>query len=155
MEPSPTTPQQFSLASLRRRRAELRGAMNALERALAAPVADDPDHWADNVHAALGELASDFREHVEITEGDDGLYAELREIAPRLSDAVARLTEEHAEIQRLIDDVRQLDDEKEPGRNLDRVRERGTALLMRLVRHRQRGSDLVYDAYEVDIGGDT
>lgn len=155
MEPNRATPQQFSLASLRRRRAELRGAMNAFERALAAPVADDPDHWADSVHTALRELASDFREHVDITEGDDGLYAELRETAPRLSDAVARLAEEHIEIQRLIDDVQRLDDETGANRSLDRVRERGTVLLMRLVRHRQRGSDLVYDAYEVDIGGDT
>jgi hypothetical protein len=29
------------------------------------------------------------------------------------------------------------------------------ALLGLLVRHRQRGSDLVYEAYELDIGGET
>ncbi len=35
------------------------------------------------------------------------------------------------------------------------LRDLGTSLLGRLVRHRQRGSDLVYEAYEFDIGGDT
>lgn len=28
-----------------------------------------------------------------------------------------------------------------------------TTLIHRLVKHRQRGSDLIYEAYEVDIGG--
>jgi hypothetical protein len=36
-----------------------------------------------------------------------------------------------------------------------RVRELGTQLLATLSRHRQRGADLVYEAYQVDIGGDT
>jgi len=39
--------------------------------------------------------------------------------------------------------------------DVDRVRDLGTALLGRLVRHRQRGSDLVYEAYQFDIGGET
>jgi hypothetical protein len=38
---------------------------------------------------------------------------------------------------------------------VDDVREAATALLGRLVRHRQRGSDLVFEAYEFDIGGET
>jgi hypothetical protein len=39
--------------------------------------------------------------------------------------------------------------------DVDRVRDLGTALLGRLVRHRQRGADLVFEAYEFDIGGET
>ena len=39
--------------------------------------------------------------------------------------------------------------------DVDRVRELGPALLGRLVRHRQRGSDLMFDAYDYDIGGET
>ena len=38
--------------------------------------------------------------------------------------------------------------------DVDRVRALGTALLGRLVRHRQRGSDLVFEAYQFDIGGE-
>jgi hypothetical protein len=45
----------------------------------------------------------------------------------------------------------------EPGiaQYVDRVRELGTALLARLLRHRQRGSDLIYEAYQAEIGGET
>jgi hypothetical protein len=40
------------------------------------------------------------------------------------------------------------------GDEVTRARELGTELLGSIVRHRQRGADLVYEAYEVDIGGD-
>ena len=33
-----------------------------------------------------------------------------------------------------------------------KLREAGTALLARVVRHRQPGADLLYEAYEVDVG---
>jgi hypothetical protein len=39
--------------------------------------------------------------------------------------------------------------------DVDTVRDRGTALLGQLVRHRQRGSDLIYEAYSAEIGGET
>jgi hypothetical protein len=39
--------------------------------------------------------------------------------------------------------------------DVDTVRELGTALLDRLVRHRQHGADLIHEAYQVDIGGET
>jgi hypothetical protein len=154
MEPSLPPPEQVSLEALRRHRAELRESMNALEQALAAPAPGRPGAWAQRVHVALVELSADFREHIDITEGPHGLYRGLLTTAPRLSNAVARLTREHAQIRDLVDDLLarvsgpEVDD-------ADRVRDLGTALLGRLVRHRQRGSDLVYEAYEADIGGET
>jgi hypothetical protein len=33
------------------------------------------------------------------------------------------------------------------------VRERATALLVAVARHRQRGADLIYEAYAADLGG--
>ncbi len=33
------------------------------------------------------------------------------------------------------------------------LREEATALMGQLVRHRQAGADLVFEAYEVDLGG--
>jgi hypothetical protein len=36
-----------------------------------------------------------------------------------------------------------------------KLRALGTELVATLARHRQRGADLVYEAYEFDIGGDT
>jgi hypothetical protein len=105
------------------------------------------------VHDALDELSADFTTHVEITEGQEGLYQELLALAPRLTDAVAHLTKEHGEIQAALEQLQVSVSAPEP--DLRQVRREGTELLLKLMRHRQRGSDLVYEAYEVDIGGDT
>ena len=95
MEPHSSASDQAFLEELRRHRAELREAMSALEDALAAPVTADPARWAQRVNVALVELSGDFREHIEVTEGRNGLYRELLRTSPRLSDAVAGLTREH------------------------------------------------------------
>lgn len=155
MEPGSSKPEQAFLEELRRLRAELRESMSALELALAGPAPVGQARWAERVHVALVELSADFREHIDITEGPQGLYRELLNTAPRLSDATARLTLEHALIRELVDDL--VDRLSTPGvdDDVDGVRERGTALLGRLIRHRQQGSDLLYEAYQFDIGGET
>ena len=154
MEPNSSTSDQAFLEELRRHRAELRESMSTLEDALAAPATADHARWAQRVHVALVELSGDFREHIDITEGPNGLYRDLFMTSPRLSDAVANLIREHALICGQVDSLlaRVAPDVTE---NVDRVRDLGTALLGRLVRHRQRGSDLVFEAYEYDIGGET
>jgi hypothetical protein len=154
MEPDVPTPDQALLEALRHKRADLRDSMSALEHALAAPAPGRPGAWAERVHVALVELSADFREHVDITESPSGLYQRLRMTAPRLSNAVARLTSEHTQIADLVDDL--LGRVNGPdGQDVDPVRDLGMALLGRLARHRQHGSDLVYEAYAVDIGGET
>ena len=65
------------------------------------------------------------------------------------------LTREHKLIQAQIDGLLARVTTPHGVEEVDRVRGLGTALLGRLVRHRQRGSDLVFEAYEVDIGGET
>jgi hypothetical protein len=155
MEPSSSTPDQALLEALRRHRAELRESMSAVETALAAPATAGQARWVQRVHVALMELAGDFREHVDITEGPEGLYREVVRTSPRLSDAVASLTHEHQLISAHVDDLLARMTTPDVTRDVDRVRDLATALLGRLVRHRQRGSDLVFEAYEVDIGGET
>ena len=155
MEPTSSTPDQAFLEELRRRRAELLESMSAVEQALAAPAPGREARWAERVHVALVELSADFREHIDITEGPDGLYRELLRTAPRLSGPVARLTGDHALIADLINELLTCVGEPELNQDVDTVRDRGTALLARLARHRQRGSDLIYEAYASDIGGET
>lgn len=154
MEPGSSTIGQTFLHRLRSRRAELRESMNALEYALAAPSAISRVRWAERVHVALVELSADMREHISITEGADGLYRELRTKAPRLADAVARLTSEHVLICDQLEDLLAHLGQDGVDHDVGSVREQGTVLLGDLVRHRQRGSDLVYEAYQVDIGGE-
>jgi hypothetical protein len=153
MEPEATTPDQDFVKALRRQRADLRDSISALEHALASPAPGRVGAWVERVQVALVELSGDLREHVAITEGPAGLYRGLLTTAPRLANAVFRLTREHTEITDLLEGLLgRVSGSQTP--DVDTVRELGTALLARLVRHRQRGSDLVYEAYSVDVGGE-
>lgn len=138
---------------VRTRRAELRAAIAGLEGALAAPARDPV--WAARVQARTDRLATAFDEHVDATEGPGGMYADILRTAARLSFAVARLAAEHDDIRiavaalgELVDDLSGPDPDA-----IERIRDEGTDLLARLGRHRQRGADLVFEAYEQDIGG--
>jgi hypothetical protein len=149
------------ITEVRRRRAELLESINALEQALAAPVPSGQIRWVQGVSDALLELSGDFHEHVEITEGPAGLYARVNRSSPRLSHQVLRLTQDHATLTGLVSElltvVGQAAGTFARGDSmlvaLDEVRDRGTILIAALVRHRQRGSDLMYEGYSVDIGG--
>jgi hypothetical protein len=155
MEPGRSTPEPAFVDELRRRRAELRESISALELALAGPSPGVEARWAERVHVPLVELSADFGAHVDITEGPGGLYHELLQTAPRLSGSVAALTREHVLIRGLVNDL--LDGVSTPGdtEDVNRVRDLGTALLERMLRHLQRGSDLVFEAFQIDIGGET
>ena len=162
------------LQEVRRRRAELLESITALEQALAAP--GRQTRWAERVSAALLELSGDFRDHVALNEGPAGLNIRVIRSSPRLAHAVDRLTQDHViltglieELISLVGQVERSSERSDPTLgdptlgdptlgdptlgDADEVRERGNALLTALVRHRQRGADLVYEAYTVDIGG--
>ena len=154
MEPVVGAPDP-GLDGLRRLRTELGGSMAALEQALAPPTSGQHAAWAERVDVALVELTADFDEHVVMTEGSGGLHDAVIQAEPRLSNAVRRLVSEHTVIRDLVADL--LDRVRPPvaPNDVDGIRERGTALLGRLARHRRHGADLVHQAYEVDLGGET
>jgi hypothetical protein len=154
MEPG-SSPEPAIIQELRRRRAELLDSLRALEQALAAPAPGRAGRWAERVYVALVELDGDFREHVGITEGDGGLYQDLLATAPRLAGQVARLTREHSTIKEHLDEALAIAGDPNVSEQVEQVREHATALITRLVHHRQRGSDLVFEAYAVDVGGET
>ncbi len=143
------------LDSLRRLRAELGGSMAALGRALAPPMSGRHSAWAERVDVALVELSADFDEHVAVTEGSGGLHDAVIEATPRLSNAVHRLVAEHTVIKDLVADLLARVRPPVGAGEVDGIRERGTALLGRLARHRQQGADLIHEAYQVDLGGET
>ena len=141
------------LSDLRQRRAELRDSMSTLEQALAGPAPKDTAGWVDRVRTALIELSGDLRLHIQITEGPEGLYQDLLRTAPRLGGAVTRLTRDHVRITDQLEALLALTERTGAAEQVEVIRARGTALLGRVVRHRQQGADLVYEAYQVDIGG--
>jgi hypothetical protein len=152
MEPTVSTA-KAELAAVRARRVELRESMGRLERSLAAPASGRAVVWGEHVHAVLLELAADFQEHIEVTEGAEGLHHAILTGDLRLTNAVNALAVEHSQIAAEIDDLVAETEPPVTARDAEVVRERGTNLLGRLVRHRQRGADLIYEAYQTDIGG--
>ena len=140
------------LQRMRAHRAELRESVAAVDEALASPISRR-DVWLERVHAALAELAHDFQVHIELTEGEGGLYQDVRRSAPRLSGRVRRLTDEHRRYAEHLESLLARFDNGGALDDLSDLREEITALMGQFVRHRQTGSDLVFEAYEVDIGG--
>lgn len=139
------------LQAARRQRATLLHAIQALEEALAAP-SQEPG-WRERVAGRLQSLSAAFAEHVVVTEGPAGLYAELLDHAPRLCRRVEGLIREHAAVETALSSLERR--AVPPETTVDEVRWWGSDLLRELSRHRQRGADLVYEAYHTDIGGET
>jgi hypothetical protein len=146
----PTTARP-SYEAARRQRAELLRAIQGLELALAAP-AREPG-WRERVGHQLGRVRDQLTEHIVITEGPDSLYAALLADAPRLSRPVAALVGDHGKLLVRIDSLARRT--RRPDYPVEAVRDGAGALLSHLSRHRQRGADLVYEAYATDIGGET
>jgi hypothetical protein len=124
------------LEAVRQRRAELREALVLFQRSLAD----------GGLAAAVNRLASEFALHVEVTEGPGGLHQAILAGDLRLANQVAALAEEHGAIAADIAALAAAPDAPD-------ATERGTDLVDRLDKHRQRGADLIYEAYETDIGG--
>ncbi len=137
-----------TVAVVRERREGLHAALVAFEQAIAAPAPGRERAWADTAGAALTALRAAFTEHVTATEADSGLFAQVRCRAPRLDHACHVLSAEH----RAIDASAEAVAAALPG-NPTAGREAALALLALLGRHRQRGADLMFEAYAVDIGG--
>jgi hypothetical protein len=151
---SPTrTDVPAELRAVRLRRSELRETLGALEAALASPASGREQAWSEHVHSALTLLAGDFATHVDVTEGPGGLHQSILAGDLRLANAVDALTREHAVIAAEITELTQISGAAATPAAVGLVREQGTRLLGHVVRHRQRGADLVYEAFAVDLGG--
>ena len=136
---------------IRAYRAELRESVAAVREALAAAARDGAASRRRG-RTALVELARDFAEHVDLTERPDGIFQGVRDV-PRLSSMVDQLTAEHPRLTADISDFITLLADNETVADVPAFRTEVGGLLDRLVQHRRRGSDLIYEAFAVDIGG--
>lgn len=151
MEPSSVLPDP-ALAGVRARRATLHAAMIDLEVALAAPAAGRAGGWGARVQQCGEQLKAQLLDHIRATEGPQGFHEDIRTAAPRLAHAVAVLSSDHQAMTELAASIVVQAAYSSDG-DVENIRELGTELLSRLSRHRQRGADLIYEAYETDIGG--
>jgi hypothetical protein len=128
--------------------AELGALGETLQRFAASLSSLDPSR----VNRLLGSLRDAFAEHRANTEGADGLYAGVVTDAPRLAGTVDGLVADHASLETAM--TRLAEAAARVSADVDVLHQRAVAVLTELVRHRQRDSDLVYEAYTTDIGGE-
>ena len=140
------------LSALRARRAELREAMGQLEGALAAAATGRAVAWGERVHEALLAVADDWGDHVVVTEGPGGLHESILSASVRLANGVDALVAEHELIAADIAEAVAASEPPVLEFHVEAIRDQAIALLARLSRHRQRGADLIYDAYALDLG---
>jgi hypothetical protein len=145
-----------ALQAAKGQRLSLRRGIAGLEKALAGPP-EELDGLPARVGGALEHLQDVFAVHVQVTEGQGGLYQEILENAPRLANRVTRFRREHADIaegiSRGIAESRVAGDRGAEA--VQALRDHAVRVFADLVRHRKRGLDLVYEAYHVDIGGES
>jgi len=154
MDPDKTlTP---ALGEARKRRQTLHDAIVQLEMAISSPAAGRMDDWRGQVTKDMVGVRDAFDQHIIVTEKPGGLYEEIMERAPRLAGTVKRLQDEHPAIEASIAkllarlEAGEVNSDTWP---LDRARDDLQRLIGAVVRHRQKGADLVWEAYNVDIGG--
>ena len=138
-----------ALSVVGERRRTLSEAMAGLESAVAS--ASGAYWWRERVEDALADLSDALEAHVKEVEAPSGLLAEIIDEAPRLGAEVQTMKDEHTDLKdgvmALWNTVTGLPD----GITNDKIRRKATSLLGRLTLHRQKGADLIFDAYNVDI----
>lgn len=132
------------------RRSDLYEAMVRLEACVAG--AAQREGWAESVHAALLSLQRALEAHIREVEMPDGLLTEVAQVAPRLTPEIERIRDEHDGLTTKCEQVLEALEANGASRS-EEVSRKATRLLGRLAIHRQRGSRLMYDAYNVEVGG--
>ncbi|MEA2001049.1 MAG: hypothetical protein U9N84_04065 [Actinomycetota bacterium] len=142
-----------SLEGAARRRSELEEALQQVERAVAAPAATVT--WADEVTHRMRRLEIALNHHIVEVESPSGLLDQIVERAPRLQRQVEGVRHHHFVLARSITEIlHKLRTARTVGTApTDEIRKATIDLLAEMTRHRLEGADLVYDAYDIDIGG--
>lgn len=146
----------FVLDAAVSRRGELHASADAFSQALSQPYQGREAEWLRVSNQALRLLRQDIEEHVATTEGGSGIHQEIMELAPRLANMISRLSADHEVLlDRTSTMVAMFQSALTTPIDLvvAALREEGTVVVDLLTRHRQRGADLVYEAYAFDIGG--
>lgn len=139
------------LETVKVHRERLAAAADGLEAALARPAGDER-RWREAVDRALRELRGALDAHVGAVEAPGGLYADVGARSPRLLHAIDKLREDHVTLdeQTAALEAAVAADEL----SVEATRESAVLLLAEISRHRHRGADLLWDSYDIDIGGE-
>jgi hypothetical protein len=139
------------LAGIVKQRSQLGQAMQRVELAAAAPAAKGS--WIPELAQNLRQLEIAFDQHIRDVQSPSGLLDQIVDQAPRLQRSVEASKADHAAVAEAVKQAVALAGADDAADRIDEVREVTMAALVALARHRQKGADLIYDAYDVDIGG--
>jgi hypothetical protein len=145
-----------ALQEAAKRRRTLHEALVGLEFAISSPAAGRIPDWTRLVTKEVTAVRDAWDQHIDTTEKPGGLYEEIVSTSPRLAGTVDRLRHEHPDITdavRLM--VERIEGVEVGGLEwpLDDARDDLQRFIGKVIRHRQKGADLVWEAYNVDIGG--
>ncbi|MBW3667111.1 MAG: hemerythrin domain-containing protein [Actinobacteria bacterium] len=108
--------------------------------------------WLEQVSKTLDDLSEALDRHVDMVEGEDGLLAEIADISPHLQSVIDQMRADHKDLQGRVDSMKLAIKQARSGPDGPaEIRREIRELLSSLAQHRERGADLVYDAYNVDI----
>ncbi len=142
-----------ALDAARTKRTALHTAMVEVENAAQAPAKSQI--WRAMLFAALDDLSVALEEHIATVDAPGGIIDRVTADAPRLDAAGQRLSNDHeplrGQVAVAIDAVRAVDSSPSD-EDVEAIHEIILELIGALSRHRQRGSDFVWEAYDVDIG---
>lgn len=113
--------------------------------------------WLDSMRERLDQLASSLDEHVDETEGADGLFSDVVADAPHLLNRVQWLTRDHDELIGAIEQARDLTERPglaSDGVGVNELHKAVHALIDRLHRHLHEHCRITHDAVSIDLGGD-
>jgi len=123
---------------------ELPIAIRGLARMVAMP--PNAPNWTRSLNEQLAALREEMRAHVRDTEGPGGTYARVLRDAPRLAPGVQALVDDHRAI------LQALDRPPVPLVDVEGVRTWAKTIVHDVSTHRQRGANLLYEAYMTDLG---
>lgn len=139
------------------RREAIRVATESLEDVLGQA---RPTELTSRVQHSLSQLQEAFSRHAHVADSPQGLHDSIIETDPRLKHTADQLLAEHLELQDRISGLRERMAAAADSTavktaqtlNPSQVREAAEDLVHELHRHLERGTALVYEALERDIG---
>jgi hypothetical protein len=149
-------PRTAALQEAAKRRRTLHEALVGLEFAISSPAAGRIPDWTNLVTKEVTAVRDAWDQHVDTTEKPGGLYEEIVGLSPRLASTIDRLRDEHPDITHAVGQMLSRLEQVEIGGlpwPLDDARDDLQRFIGKVIRHRQKGADLVWEAYNLDIGG--
>ncbi len=145
-------PHPDAVALSREDRAHSLDALHVVESMAASPGPTRPEAWRDDLLAALLELGASLHEQFQDSRDPEGLLSEIVHEFPNLASSVAELMGRQTKLIETIDELSQrLADLSRPV-DVESLRGQLAEITAELRELRAWETDIVYEAYAVDLG---